>query len=94
MSIHVDFAPVRECGNADAYGEICVKCNQCGRFATFTRGASDWNNRMIGLIPCWVHDAWQRNALKLAKARKDRFARVTVRDLRAVAPKEVLEQTP
>ena len=33
--IHIDYRPVPDCINPDSFGEICVKCNQCGRF---TRG--------------------------------------------------------
>jgi len=29
---HIDYAPAPGCSNSDTYGEICVKCNQCGRF--------------------------------------------------------------
>ncbi len=33
MTSHVDFAPVEECKHPDwTYGEICVKCGDCGRF--------------------------------------------------------------
>lgn len=33
MDIHCDFAVVKDCKNLeDSYGEICVKCNKCGRF--------------------------------------------------------------
>lgn len=29
----VDFAPVKACKNIDnTHGEVCVKCNECGRF--------------------------------------------------------------
>lgn len=28
-----DIAPLKDCKNtAESYGEICVKCNKCGRF--------------------------------------------------------------
>lgn len=27
-----DFEPIEECVNPDSFGEICVHCNQCGRF--------------------------------------------------------------
>ena len=30
--MHFDYAPTKDCNNPDTYGEICVKCNQCGRF--------------------------------------------------------------
>lgn len=31
--IFVDFAPLDGCQNVEeSYGEICVKCNKCGRF--------------------------------------------------------------
>jgi hypothetical protein len=29
--VHLDYAPSSECSNPDTYGEICVKCGQCGR---------------------------------------------------------------
>lgn len=33
MFIHVDFGVTENCQNLeDSYGEICVKCNKCGRF--------------------------------------------------------------
>lgn len=30
--VHFDYHPVKKCKNPDTYGEICVKCNKCGRF--------------------------------------------------------------
>lgn len=27
-----DFEPIEECVNPDSFGEICVHCNECGRF--------------------------------------------------------------
>lgn len=30
--VHIDFGVDRKCINPDSYGEICVKCNCCGRF--------------------------------------------------------------
>ena len=37
--IHIDFAISRDCQNLEAsYGEICVKCNKCGRFADKQKG--------------------------------------------------------
>jgi len=30
--IHISFSPIKDCTNPDTYGEICVKCNDCGRF--------------------------------------------------------------
>lgn len=33
MHIHLDFAVTKDCKNPEeSYGEICVKCNRCGRF--------------------------------------------------------------
>jgi len=33
MNIHLDYAALDNCQNIeDSYGEICVKCNRCGRF--------------------------------------------------------------
>jgi len=32
MSMLFDYTPVKGCTNPDTYGEICVKCNKCGRF--------------------------------------------------------------
>jgi len=29
---HIDYAVADDCINAASYGEICVKCNACGRF--------------------------------------------------------------
>ena len=29
---HIDFGISEDCVNTDSYGEICVKCNCCGRF--------------------------------------------------------------
>jgi len=31
--VHIDLAPVDNCRGA--YGCICVKCNQCGRFENY-----------------------------------------------------------
>jgi len=31
--IHIDYPPVPECKRPEeTYGEICIKCNECGRF--------------------------------------------------------------
>lgn len=30
--IFIDYAPTEDCENEETYGEICVQCNQCGRF--------------------------------------------------------------
>lgn len=30
--VHVDIAPIKGCKNVWSFGEICVKCNKCGRF--------------------------------------------------------------
>lgn len=31
--IHYDYRPVQECDQVEfTYGEICIKCNKCGRF--------------------------------------------------------------
>ena len=31
--VFIDSAPLKDCKNtAESYGEICVKCNKCGRF--------------------------------------------------------------
>ena len=30
--IFIDYPVTKDCVNPDSYGEICVKCNQCGRF--------------------------------------------------------------
>lgn len=27
----IDYEPAENCCNADSYGELCVKCEQCGR---------------------------------------------------------------
>lgn len=33
MLIHIDFGVTDNCKNLmESYGEICVKCNKCGRF--------------------------------------------------------------
>lgn len=33
MDIHIDFSVADDCKNLeDSYGEICVRCNKCGRF--------------------------------------------------------------
>ena len=29
--VHIDFGVSKKCINTDSYGEICVKCNCCGR---------------------------------------------------------------
>lgn len=29
--IFVDYSPSAECKNPETYGEICVKCGECGR---------------------------------------------------------------
>ena len=31
MSIHICYSVTKGCKNPDSYGEICVRCNQCGR---------------------------------------------------------------
>lgn len=30
-SLHISLTPVKDCKNLDAYGTICVRCNDCGR---------------------------------------------------------------
>lgn len=32
MTIFTDIAVTDNCKNPDSYGEICVRCNECGRF--------------------------------------------------------------
>ena len=33
MSLFIDYAPVAHCKRPqETYGEICVQCNDCGRF--------------------------------------------------------------
>ena len=31
IKFFVDYAPEENCKNPDTYGEICVKCGECGR---------------------------------------------------------------
>ncbi len=31
MEIHIDYGVSPNCVNPDSYGEICVRCGQCGR---------------------------------------------------------------
>ena len=31
-SVHICLAVIDGCKNMDSYGEICVRCNECGRF--------------------------------------------------------------
>ena len=35
--LHIDYPPTKDCKNPDTYGEICVKCNDCGRFDKLTK---------------------------------------------------------
>ncbi len=40
--IHIDFPPLPDCRNIEeTYGEICVKCNKCGRFGKSKRKAEE-----------------------------------------------------
>lgn len=32
IGMFIDYGVTKDCVNSDSYGEICVKCNQCGRF--------------------------------------------------------------
>ena len=33
MKMHIDFAPIEDCKRPElTYGELCIKCNECGRF--------------------------------------------------------------
>ena len=33
MNVHIDYSALDSCQNLEqSYGEICVKCNKCGRF--------------------------------------------------------------
>ena len=33
MYIHITYAPIEDCKSEyQTYGEICIKCNKCGRF--------------------------------------------------------------
>ena len=39
--IFIDCRPVADCRNSDSMGEICVKCNECGRFSEQAEPNSD-----------------------------------------------------
>lgn len=41
--VHIDFGVSKDCVNPDSYGEICVKCNSCGRFNKDTMWESRYN---------------------------------------------------
>lgn len=33
MGIHLDYSPIKGCRHSEwTFGEICVKCNECGRY--------------------------------------------------------------
>jgi len=40
MEILIDFTAADDCMNPNSYGEICVKCNGCGRFDKATQKES------------------------------------------------------
>lgn len=40
---HIDFGVSKDCVNPDSYGEICVKCNCCGRFGKETMWIRRYN---------------------------------------------------
>ena len=33
--VFVDYRPIKGCKNPKSFGEICVKCNKCGRFKKY-----------------------------------------------------------
>ena len=41
--VHIDFGVSKDCVNTDSYGEICVKCNCCGRFGEETMWIRRYN---------------------------------------------------
>ena len=41
--VHIDYGVCKDCINPDSYGEICVKCNACGRFGKETMWEARYN---------------------------------------------------
>ena len=42
MMIHIDYGVLDDCKNLkESYGEICVRCNKCGRFDPKQEEAAD-----------------------------------------------------
>ena len=58
--VHIDFGVDRKCINPDSCGEICVKCNCCGRF---------------GVENMWIrrYNMYWRNLAELIEKHSDEF---------------------
>ena len=48
--MHLDYSVGEDCMNINSYGEICVKCNCCGRFDESTKIEAQriyWNRLLV-----------------------------------------------
>jgi hypothetical protein len=46
--LHIDYAPVPECEMFEfTYGEVCIKCNVCGRFKNMARPTAEQVRREL-----------------------------------------------
>ena len=46
--IFMDYSPTEDCENfKETHGEICVKCNECGRFKKTNDGGNGHNEPTI-----------------------------------------------
>ena len=63
--MHLDFTPLPECRRPeDTYGEVCIKCNECGRFEVTALAVPVRDPKCSGPgKPCFEkHDCQYRDA--------------------------------
>ena len=55
--MHIDYAPIKECKHPElTYGEICVKCGECGRYDVFHKCVNC--GYIEGKKPVWLYTNW------------------------------------
>ena len=69
MNVHIDFSISDDCQNIiESYGEICVKCNCCGRFDEKTKYESRVKTYKRQLKENNSFDGWWEGAEELQRA--------------------------
>lgn len=69
MTLHIDYQALPNCKNPEeSYGEICVKCNQCGRFTFKPILITISAFEKISAVSIGVRQFKVRNLLDLEKA--------------------------
>ena len=59
MTPCIDIGVAKNCKNPDSYGEICVRCNRCGRFDKYAeqepiKKECQWHEKEDNI--CWNED--------------------------------------